>query len=58
METKRLSLCERIEALWDALRVLSQRVKASEQKVALLNERLERLESVVQRNCGTKPLSD
>ncbi len=58
METKRFSLCERIEAIWAGLRVLSQSIKALEQKVALLNERLDRLEQVVQRNRTTKPLTD
>ena len=58
METKPLSLCEQIRDLWEAVRRLSKELKALAQKQQLLDERLESLESVVQRNRATKPLSD
>jgi predicted anti-sigma-YlaC factor YlaD len=58
VDTKPLSLCEQIRDIWEAVCRLSKELKALAQKQQLLDERLESLESVVQRNRTTKPLSD
>lgn len=55
MDTKPLSLCEQIRDIWEAVCRLSKELKALAQKQQLLDERLE---SLVQRNRPTKPLSD
>lgn len=54
-----MGFCIPVETLARAgLRVLAQSIKALEQNVTLLNERLDRFEHGVQRNRATKPLGD